>query len=119
MREETAAEHQFNLRMMGFFVFVALLPIWGLFAHFNMANNGLAVVCVIGVFIAVAYARRQSLKHPTFLLALLALFVVHIAAALMIRLPDTFHGAVIAPIAFADLFAVLWIMSRIEKEPVA
>ena len=116
MKEETDAERGFRLRMMGFFLFVATLPIYGAFAHCNREATGLAVACTVGIFCIVAYVRRASLKHATFAFVLFGLFVIQMVVALLVRLPDRFPGVVIAPFAFGDLFAVLWIMSVVGND---
>jgi uncharacterized membrane protein YiaA len=102
-------------RLMGLACCVLLLPVYFTFSHFSDSNKGFVAVCVAAVFCAVAYAKRDSLKNLRLIFYLITFCLIQLVIVALIRLPSQFPGAVMIPIAFADVFLVLWVGSLFER----
>jgi drug/metabolite transporter (DMT)-like permease len=102
-------------RLMGLACCVLLLPVYFVFSHYSNSNKGFVAVCIAAVFCGVAYSKRESLKNYKLIIYLVIFCLIQLSAVALIALPSQFPGAVMIPIAFADVFLVLWIGSSFER----
>ena len=115
MAENAGLSADVKLRLMGLALFVVFSPVAFIVAHYTRYNRGLAAECVLIVFSAVAYARRDLLKRAGFVMTLSALLIAQFAGILFVPFPEEFPGAVMLPIAFADVFFLLGISNLFGK----
>jgi hypothetical protein len=102
-------------RAVGVIVFVFLLPIYALFAHFGQEGRGLVVVDISAVFIFTVYVNAENIGSFLFASVLALLFAVQVTGAFFLTLPERFPGSIMLPIAFVDLLLVLGIMNLVAK----
>ena len=105
-----------NGRAIGLVIGIFLLPILYLFEHYGQSVRGLAVACMIGMFVTVAYVKRKIRRNLSFLLFMAVLFGIHLLTILIIPLPSSYFPGIIAlPFSIIDLFLILALVRLFEK----
>lgn len=102
-------------RAIGAIVFVLLLPVYALFAHFGQEGRGFVIVSISAVFIATVYVNSENIRSPVFVSVLALFFAAQVTGAFFLTLPGRFPGSIMLPAAFLDLFLVLGLMNLVEK----
>jgi len=92
-----------------------LSPIYMLSSHYGQSDKGFIEVCVVGVFCMVAYGKRSSLRRKYLMPCLIVFCLIQVVVVIFIRLPSSFPGAIMLPIAFADMVLIVGIGSFFER----
>ena len=115
MEDKKKLNDSIKSRLLGILAFIALLPIYELFSHFDREGQGFIIVSISAVFIGVVYVNVENLRSLIFLSVLALLYIAQVALVFFVKVPDQFPGFIMIPAAFTDLFLVLLVMARIEK----
>jgi len=115
MDDEKKLNESIKSRLFGVAAFIALLPIYETFSHFNREGLGFIIVSISAVFIGVVYVNGENLRSLIFVSVLVLFYIAQVVLAFFVKIPDQFPGFVMIPAAFADLFLVLAVMARVER----
>ena len=102
-------------RLVGLVISALLLPVWFLVAHFTNETRGFVVVCVVGVFAAIAYVLRKGALQPRVMLPMLGLFAIELSTALLAPLPSKIPGYIMVAISISDGVLIIWILSHFDR----
>lgn len=78
-------------------------------------EKALASSLAFGVFLAIVESKRESWSHRRFWVIIAVLAIVHIVVVYVIHIPRLRAGAVAAPFAFVDAFAIWGLVNWIER----
>lgn len=101
--------------LAGLVILIALTPVYSYFAEYNNESRGLIFVCITGVFLMVAFVRRDIIRRRFFVITMFLLYILHLAAIFLIDIPNSFPGFVMFPISIADLYLVIFVVLFVEK----
>ena len=100
---------------VGFFLALALAPIFIIFAYYGRPDQGFILMCIAGVFATVAYVKRKIIDWPYILLTILALFISEMAILFTIGFPkEHFPGIVMLPVAIINVALVFAVLRVVE-----
>lgn len=104
-----------NGRLVGLAIAIVLSPIYLLFSTHGHENRGFIMVCTTGVAMAAAYVRRRDYAKPYVMAAIFVIWLIEIAAGLIVPLAATFPGAIMILISVINVGAILWLVRVLER----